>query len=987
MQLKILTILFFLTIISACKYSNNNEIERINYFCGAENTTPNNKYFIEQNNSNVKFANNNIQSFEKSFSGKYSVKLDSIHKFGMSIKIKNIKPDEKYKISVVRYGNPKAYIIVSSGKGLYEKIGIKSEETNKNGWHFIEKVIKTPFYLDKDELNIYLWNTTNEIAYFDELKIEHLPKYSNYNLAQTPLYIYIDEQDMNKLEEIKKDAFRKGILETTDDSWVKASMFYKSEDYKTKLRFKGDWLDHLQGIKWSFRIKVKKGKTWKGMKTFSIQNPNSRNFLHEWFAHKIFESEDVLTTRYGFVPVYLNNKPLGLYAYEDHFEKQLVEAKKRREGVILKFSEDQFWATYNVTKNTDVMPVYEASDIMPFKQTKTIESVTLFNQFRIAQSLLYQYKNQLNKVSDIFDVKQLAKYYAIISLTKMNHSLRWHNQRYYYNPILSKLEIIAFDGYVPDSFMAWGGSIFGNFEIATAKKCKIENRSNYYIFTDSIFLKEYVKQLEIYSSSKFLNKCFENNKEQIEFLEGEIQKEFINYKYDTTFLYKNAESIRKDLNIYKLRIKEGKYKNFKFNKGIKTRYITSSVNKLNHYFVNSYLEEDIIGNKIIKIENYLPSEILVLGFSKSNLFISGKISPIAIGKFRSTTNYKYVNTSIKHPNYVFCKLLNSDSIFSVEIFPWNSPSKQTPLQSIITENPIENLSYKISKNKIIFKKGKHIIKRSIIIPANFEVLFEAGAELDFIDSAIFLSFSNIQMVGTKKDKIIIKSSDNSAQGFTIMQASNKSNINNVIFDGFNTLNYKNWILTGAINFYESDVSISNTLFKNNFCEDALNIIRSDFKLDNCHFENILSDAFDSDFSYGMLKGTSFNKIGNDAIDFSGSEVDIENCNILNVGDKGISGGENSILSVKNTFISDAKIAIASKDKSLVTISDSRIENCYYGFVVLQKKPEFGSAVLKTSNVIFSNLINIHLIEKKSKLYLDNKLIIGYDKNTAKKFYK
>jgi len=86
-----------------------------------------------------------------------------------------------------------------------------------------------------------------------------------------------------------------------------------------------------------------------------------------------------------------------------------------------------------------------------------------------------------------------------------------------------------------------------------------------------------------------------------------------------------------------------------------------------------------------------------------------------------------------------------------------------------------------------------------------------------------------------------------------------------------------WTLTGAVNFYESDVEITNTTFYRNQCEDALNIIRSDFILKNSIFDYIYSDAFDSDFSTGKVIDTKFTNTGNDAIDFSGSQILIQGC--------------------------------------------------------------------------------------------------------------
>ncbi|MGY8927818.1 MAG: CotH kinase family protein, partial [Flavobacteriales bacterium] len=88
---------------------------------------------------------------------------------------------------------------------------------------------------------------------------------------------------------------------------------------------------------------MKGNNAYRGLKSFSIQNPNTRSFMSEWFAHKLFEKEDVLTTKYIFVPVIINGQKMGVYALEEHFDKQLLEARNRREAPIVKFDEEGVW--------------------------------------------------------------------------------------------------------------------------------------------------------------------------------------------------------------------------------------------------------------------------------------------------------------------------------------------------------------------------------------------------------------------------------------------------------------------------------------------------------------------------------------------------------------------------------------------------------------------------------------------------------------------
>ena len=58
---------------------------------------------------------------------------------------------------------------------------------------------------------------------------------------------------------------------------------------------------------------------------------------------------------------------------------------------------------------------------------------------------------------------------------------------------------------------------------------------------------------------------------------------------------------------------------------------------------------------------------------------------------------------------------------------------------------------------------------------------------------------------------------------------------------------------------------------------------------------------------------SFDWIGNDAIDLSGSKVNMTNIKLSNIGDKLISVGENSIANIQNVEGINSYAGIVSKD--------------------------------------------------------------------------
>ena len=147
-------------------------------------------------------------------------------------------------------------------------------------------------------------------------------------------------------------------------------------------------------------------------------------------------------------------------------------------------------------------------------------------------------------------------------------------------------------------------------------------------------------------------------------------------------------------------------------------------------------------------------------------------------------------------------------------------------------------------------------------------------------------------------------------------------------------------------------------------------------MDSCLISDTYSDGFDADFCTGRLSNSVFTQTGNDCIDFSGSDVLINSCRISGSGDKGISGGEHSDLSVINCDINAAAIAVASKDQSKVTIENTRINSCTYAFASYRKKAEYGPAELLVKSTTLKQVKKSMLIEKDSKIYFEGKQHIG-----------
>ena len=232
----------------------------------------------------------------------------------------------------------------------------------------------------------------------------------------------------------------------------------------------------------------------------------------------------------------------------------------------------------------------------------------------------------------------------------------------------------------------------------------------------------------------------------------------------------------------------------------------------------------------------------------------------------------------------------------------------------------------------------------------------------------------MQARGSAENWIELYSSDGTGQGLQVLQAQQASTLNGVIFRGLRNLDKVGWKLTGAVTFYEAAVQIENCRFLDNQSEDALNIVRSGFVMNRSLVQNTSSDGLDADFCKGTVSSCQFINTTNDGVDFSGSIITLSNVLMEMCGDKGVSAGEASDITLIDASVNDCIIGLASKDQSTLHARRLQLRECQQGLVVFQKKPEFGPAHLLVEQLEEENNGRLYQIAPGSRLQIDDELI-------------
>ena len=835
-------------------------------------------------------------------------------------------------------------------------------------------------WTERFDLKIYIKNFTNDVINTAANRF-----FLTFGKKNEKIVIDINYKNYQKILSTREKSIK--ALRATEDihEWVSAKMNIQDKDYKIKIKLKGVHSEHWEhSKKWSFKIKLLDDKSIDGVKRFSIQRPRTRDYLYEWLFMEVLKKEKLIYHRTKYPEIIINGENLGVYFFEEQHSKQLIENNKRREGPIIGLDKN-LWIkeinnlndlTVNVLEDSflraAIKPVQFDNDKTGTEQEIYLKNaINLFEDFR---------KNKI-EIKQAFDLKQLATLMAI-KVIFGSQEFDWRDIKFYYNPITSLLEPIGREVHINNNFVNanpwWISSDGSEWFVHSRDQRKFINL----LFNNNEFYEMYLSELFRLTDDNYLNNVINQNKENFLIKKKLLQSNFpLEKVFSIEHLYEIRKMIRKTLD---------------------------PVQGINVYFLN--YEKD---NILLSIQNTQRLPILIDSLKINDNEILTLKKPIIIKGRKNNTSLEnylinipcnnqqnkqlcsdYIDNeySIIENSVVNYKILGQNIKKQSKIFKFYSlESIQSKNKILLNVNELQKLNFinvDEDKKEINFNQGKIIIKERLIIPSGYTVNFKQGTEITFEEEGQIISYSHLIIEGKKNNPI--KFTTNSEKplannkfgnGISIINAKSKSVIKNTIFLRLTSPNVKSGEgLLGAINIYKSDIVFENCKFIENLGEDFLNIISSNFLIKNVLMNKINYDAVDFDFSVGIIDGISIINSGNDALDFSGSEVVAKNVSINQVGDKGISAGERSEIRLENVEINNANIAVASKDLSKLNIKNIDIKNSKIAAAAYQKKSEYGPGFLNIEQIKIANTLNTYLSEKRSIIKVNDETIKSTDLN-------
>jgi len=783
-------------------------------------------------------------------------------------------------------------------------------------------------------------------------------------------------EPFQKLAEWRRVALERGQITADLKEYVPARVGFRGTTVKAKLRLKGEWTDHVDTEKWSLRVKLKGDGRVLGMKRFSLQHPKTRDFVNEWVYHRALAREGVAVPRYGYVSVTMNGRDLGVYALEGAFSKQFIEANGRREGVIVRFDASHRYQPF--ATQPGVQPVSldngitseHASELMVYDDDLTAAAPELERQASLALNLLEAFRAGQLAPDQVFDVDLLARYFAVSELMgTVSTADDWSDMRFLYNPMSSRLEPTGVEGaqYFPLRTLMGPKHLGPESDPASLHGL---------LFRDRSFFARYVAALERVSESSYVDGLVASLEPDLTEQLRILHREWPDRDFSRDLLDQNAASIRA-----MLEPAAGMQAYLEECSDDRCRLEVAAIQLMPVEVLE--LRGDAVyqpsGDAVIP--GLVPSQPLarrVVDFKRATR--PGSPAPVP----ENAANPGLPPWSLSY------RLLGTSGYHTVSVIPHRridatayegDPSRATP-----NAETFPFLEMHASEGAIAIRPGRWTLDRTLVVPPGLTFRSGGGVHLDLVNGASIVSSSPLEWSGTEEHPIVVSASDGSGQGVFVTHTDRRSTLRHVSFQGLSNPRHLGWSLTGAVTFYRAPVALVDCEFMANHSEDSLNVVESPFTLERVFFEDSPSDAFDSDLSSGLIQDATFHDIQGDAVDLSGGSVRIANVEARDVGDKGLSAGEGTVVSGSGLRVQRAQIGIASKDLAHVRLESVTIEGTQTGLAAFQKKPEYGPATLNVSSTVLTGVPVPYELEPGSTLLLNWQRVSPTRDHLAELFY-
>lgn len=738
---------------------------------------------------------------------------------------------------------------------------------------------------------------------------------ASFAVEPAVLSIQVDQSELDRLQKVVDVARERGVIMPEDNESVSATVTGADGTFKAKIRIKGKLTDHVKGSKWSFRVVAKKDGGFMGMQRFSLQHPGTRNYLCDWFYHRLMQGEGIVALRYGFIRLQFNDEDLGIYAYEEHFGPELLEHNGRLKGPIFRFDPSLFWEhrlnEMNKLKFDEPYAAYQAAALDAFGTGELVKDDEARGQFEEAVSLMEAFRRGDLKANDVFDADRLARRHAILDLIGGHHSMDWSDLKFYFDPALKRVEPISYE-----SFSAFPLRTLAGSQRWVGRQDPGQDLHDQW-FNDEELFRAYVHHLEKVSRPSWLDSAFTALKPALDSASATLYREFPYKELDRSIYYANQRVIRRLLDVPK---------------GF-------------HAYAGG-VSSDTLSITIVPIEG-LPIEVHGLIAADGAMIAPVKKCIVPCRKPNRPGDpfkVRFVTGQAALPKEKDLRLsysvLGASVKKEVEVFPFqlSVSTAQDELLTRMRPNAQEFAMLAIDEatRTITIKPGSWTIDRTLIIPKGYRCVATWPLRVNVIDGAEIISYSLLEWKGNEESPIQITSVDSSSHGLHVLNAGGVSHLSFVQFADLTRYKYDQE-RSADVSFHLSDVAFDNCSFSGTGAT-LLDASVCAVSITNSRFVGG-SDQLETHFARLSVTDVDFDRVGDDAISVEGGSAVLQKIAVAGIegSGSGVKGTKAANITLTRAILKNMGRAFEGREGTQLAATDVEARNV--GLVAEAKKAE------------------------------------------------
>jgi len=291
-----------------------------------------------------------------------------------------------------------------------------------------------------------------------------------------------------------------------------------------------------------------------------------------------------------------------------------------------------------------------------------------------------------------------------------------------------------------------------------------------------------------------------------------------------------------------------------------------------------------------------------------------------------------------------------------------------PVEELIAAS---GLPFALRGDELVLPAGNHHLSQTLVVPRSHRLRLDPGVTLLLDPDVSLISFRGITAEGTARLPILVRAADPTRPwgSIAVARAPEMSIVSFATISGGSRTSFQGIEFDGQLSFNASDLVLGDSEIYDAHGSDGLSVKRAAFEVSRTQFVANDSDGVDAEWSQGVIRESLFINNGDDGLDLADSVVSVDDCAFHWMGDKSISAGERSRVSVTATRLSDSEIAIASKGDSRVDVRNTEFRRNRLGFSLYRSKPVFGGGSGSVTGGVFARNDRDFSVEPGSNLEL------------------